>query len=353
MVPITVIPTTIPPPPYFFNPLPQQATPTPTPTTSEATTSFPALLDFSSVFKFNDRVTKLETNLSEMKQVDHHIMQNVEKKLKLRNKISDFATPVIERNVTESLEAAVLAKSSSQTKSTYEAAASLLEKLYDALVESYNTNKDLFNTYGEVFSLKRSRDEKDKDQDPSAGSDRGTKRRKSSKEAESPKDQRSKEGKSSSSSNGTSRSHHKSSGKSAHAEEPSHTIDDSGVQQNQEFDTDLTQEILVGPAFNLLKGTCKSRTKLKYHFEECFKATTEQLDWHNHEGKSYPFDLRKPLPLIPDHRGRQVIPKDYFINNDLEYLKGGSLSRQYSTSVTKTKAATYEIKWIEDLVTNL
>ncbi|GJW50037.1 hypothetical protein Tco_0091388 [Tanacetum coccineum] len=37
-VPITVIPTTIPPPPCFFNPLPQQATPTPTPTTSEATT---------------------------------------------------------------------------------------------------------------------------------------------------------------------------------------------------------------------------------------------------------------------------------------------------------------------------
>ncbi|GJW76898.1 hypothetical protein Tco_0138580 [Tanacetum coccineum] len=48
------------------------ATTTPTPTTSEATTSFHALLDFSSVFKFNDRVTKLETDLSEMKQVDQH-----------------------------------------------------------------------------------------------------------------------------------------------------------------------------------------------------------------------------------------------------------------------------------------
>ncbi|GJW36134.1 hypothetical protein Tco_0059054 [Tanacetum coccineum] len=54
-----------------------------------------------------------------------------------------------------------------------------------------------------------------------------------------------------------------------------------------------------------------------------------------------------------DSRGRQVIPQDYFINNDLEYLKGGSLSRQYSTSITKTKAATYEVKWIEDTVPNL
>ncbi|GKB69546.1 hypothetical protein Tco_0930958 [Tanacetum coccineum] len=61
----------------------------------------------------------------------------------------------------------------------------------------------------------------------------------------------------------------------------------------------------------------------------------------------------KPLLLVPDHRGRQVIPQDYFINNDLEYLKGGDLSRRYSTSVTKTKVATYEIKWFKDLVRNL
>nr|GEX65932.1 hypothetical protein [Tanacetum cinerariifolium] len=214
----------------------------------------------------------------------------------------DLATPVIERNVTESLEAVILERSSSQPKSTYEAAASLLEfeltkiildkmeenkshliadykkKLYDALVESYNTDKDLFNTY----------------------------------------------------------------------EEPSHRLDDSEVQQNQEFVTGnndeqptdketwishvahakeprtsfnelmdtsfdlsvfvlnrlnikyLTQEILVGLAFELLKGTCKSLTELEYHLKD-------------------------------DHNGRQVIPHDFFINNDLEYLKGGDLSKRYST----------------------
>ncbi|GJZ96415.1 hypothetical protein Tco_0668749 [Tanacetum coccineum] len=62
--------TTIPPPPPFFNPLLQQATPTPTPITSEATTSFPSLPDFPSVFRFNDRVTNLEKDLSKIKQVD-------------------------------------------------------------------------------------------------------------------------------------------------------------------------------------------------------------------------------------------------------------------------------------------
>ncbi|GJT91014.1 hypothetical protein Tco_1079859 [Tanacetum coccineum] len=69
-VPITVIPTTIPPPPHFFNPLPQQTTPTTTPTSSEVTIAFPVLPDFAFVFRFNDRVTNLERDLSEMKQVD-------------------------------------------------------------------------------------------------------------------------------------------------------------------------------------------------------------------------------------------------------------------------------------------
>nr|GFB49182.1 hypothetical protein [Tanacetum cinerariifolium] len=110
------------------------------------------------------------------------------------------------------------------------------KELYDALVKSYNTDKDAFDTYSEVFTLKRGRDDNDKDQDPSARSDRWTKRRKSSKEAELSRDPRSKEGKSSSSSKGTSRSQHKSFGKSAHAKDPSHTVDDSEVKRNQEFD---------------------------------------------------------------------------------------------------------------------
>ncbi|GJW27832.1 hypothetical protein Tco_0044707 [Tanacetum coccineum] len=115
----------------------------------------------------------------------------------------------------------------------------------------------------------------------------------------------------------------------------------------------LTQEYLVGPAFNLLKGTCKSRVELEYYFEECYKAVNDKLDWKNPQGHEYPFDLSKPLPLIED-QGRQVVPANYFINNDLEYLKDGSLSRKYTTSTTKTKAAKYDtIKGIEDMVSSL
>ncbi|GJV82177.1 hypothetical protein Tco_1518047 [Tanacetum coccineum] len=316
--------------------------------------------------------------------------------------------PKIEKYVTESLGAEVLVRSTNQPQTSYAVAASLSEfklkkilidkmetnklidrsntqkNLYNALIELYNIDKDIITSYGDVVILKRGRDDQDKDEDPSTGSDRGTKRRKSGKDAESSKDSRSKEKKSSGTSKDASQSRHKSSGKSAHVEEPSHTVEDSGMQQDQEFVTgdndeqpadkevtkadlfkkperpptpdpdwikrqqvyfrppqtrmsqaahaeepptsfdelndtsfdfsafvmnrlkipNLTKEILVGPTFNLFKGTCKSITELEYHLEECSKATTERLDWHNPENKPYPFDLRKPLLLIQDHRGR-------------------------------------------------
>ncbi|GJY56681.1 hypothetical protein Tco_0455796 [Tanacetum coccineum] len=131
------------------------------------------------------------------------------------------------------------------------------------------------------------------------------------------------------------------------------SIDFSAYVINNLKIDNLTQEHLVGPAFNLLKWTCKSRVKLEYHFEECYKAVTDRLDWNNPEGQEYSFDLSKPLPMIED-RSRQVVPVNYFINNDLEYLKGGSSSRKYTTSTTKTKAAKYDdIQGIKDMVPSL
>nr|GFB09259.1 hypothetical protein [Tanacetum cinerariifolium] len=39
--------------------------------------------------------------------------------------------------------------------------------------------------------------------------------------------------------------------------------------------------------------------------------------------------MLQPLPLIPDIRGRSVIPFEHFINNDLEYLRGGRKRQQF------------------------
>ncbi|GKE02156.1 hypothetical protein Tco_1390139, partial [Tanacetum coccineum] len=99
-------------------------------------------------------------------------------------------------------------------------------------------------------------------------------------------------------------------------------IDFSGYILNGLKIKNLTQEILLRPAFRLLKGTRSNYAELEYDFEECYKALSEKLDWENPEGDDYPFDLSKPLPLITRGK-RQRVPFKYFINNDLKYLKGG------------------------------
>ncbi|GJZ51492.1 hypothetical protein Tco_0606007 [Tanacetum coccineum] len=63
------------------------------------------------------------------------------------------------------------------------------KNLYNALVEAYNTNKDLLSSYGNVIIIPTTRDDKDKDEEPSARSNRGTKRRRSGKEAGHPNNQ--------------------------------------------------------------------------------------------------------------------------------------------------------------------
>ncbi|GKC25165.1 hypothetical protein Tco_1027315, partial [Tanacetum coccineum] len=98
------------------------------------------------------------------------------------------------------------------------------------------TSYDLFASYGDVVTLKRGRDDQDKDEEPSAGSNRGTKRRRSGKE-ESSKEATQRESKSTSSYKGASRSQLKSSGKSTQAEEYGPRVDDLEEPLHQEFNT--------------------------------------------------------------------------------------------------------------------
>nr|GEV92871.1 hypothetical protein [Tanacetum cinerariifolium] len=114
----------------------------------------------------------------------------------LPKEVSNFAPPVIEMMITESLNQVNLTKVSSQPQSAYEAADTLTEfelkkilidkinssesyltalehrECYDGLINSYNLDKDFFSSY-DVYSLKRSRQDKDKDEGPSVGLDRG------------------------------------------------------------------------------------------------------------------------------------------------------------------------------------
>nr|GFB36718.1 hypothetical protein [Tanacetum cinerariifolium] len=74
----------------------------------------------------------------------------------------------------------------------------------------------------------------------------------------------------------------------------------------------LTLDLLAGATYELMRGSCSSLTELVYHLEEVYKATTNQLDWVNPEGQQYPHNLLQPLLLIPDNRGRRETPHPAF-----------------------------------------
>nr|GEV32133.1 hypothetical protein [Tanacetum cinerariifolium] len=329
-----------------------------------------------------------------LKTIDENMQKIINEQVKKQVKVQlSKILPKIEQIVNEQLEAEVLTRSSNSSNTSYAIAADLsgmelkkilIEKmkgnksiqrsnkqrnLYKALVEAYKSDKIILDTYGDTVTLKRRRDDDaDRDEEPSAGSDRGSKRRREGNEPES-------------ASALTEKATRKEPMQTTfEMEEPSHpefetSADDQPIVQSSQHpewfsqqqkpptpDRDWNKTL---PAIHrsiqlwiskLVKQSDSrssnvSAQKLEYQLEEVYKATTDQLDWVNPEGQQYPHNLLKPLPLIPKNRGRRVIPFDYFINNYLEYLRGGASSRKCTTAVTKTMVVDYgHIKWIKDLV---
>ncbi|GJW39948.1 hypothetical protein Tco_0065793 [Tanacetum coccineum] len=392
--------TTIPQPPVSIIQTLQQ-TPDSTKTTPNPTKTLPKIPNFASLFGFEQRVSALETEMSEFKQtsyfaevvslilaiVDNYLaskmkdavdvaiqLQSNKLRAEAQAKNEEFLSqidsninaiikdqvkaqvskilPKVEKYVTEYLGAEVLNRSDVQ------------KNLYNTLIKSYNSDKDIFSSYGDVVTFKRGQDDQDKDEDPSAGSNRGSKRKRYGKEAESSKEPTNKESTSTSSSKSASRSQPKSSGKSAQAEVHGQKVDDLEEQSYQEFTTgnddatpvreitQLAQASSKQSLFNEFLATPIDFSAFIMNWLKIDNLTQDVLTGPTYDlmkGIPYPHDLSKPLPLIPNARGRQVIPFDHFINNNLEYLKGGSLSQRYTTSITKTKATNYgHVKWIED-----
>ncbi|GJV64112.1 hypothetical protein Tco_1474940 [Tanacetum coccineum] len=90
----------------------------------------------------------------------------------------------------------------------------------------------------------------------------------------------------------------------------------------------------------------------EYNIDQCYLALTDQLDWAKPEGERCPYDLTKPLPLT-GRPGHLTIPVDQFFNNDLEFLRTCDTERKYTTSITKTKVARYELVGIKDMIPRL
>ncbi|GJT05405.1 hypothetical protein Tco_0839867 [Tanacetum coccineum] len=304
-------------------------------------------------------VSSLESDLSEHKQtnqfvealasipgiVDNYLTSKMKDEVKAQT--SKIMTKV-EKYVTETLGAEVLVRSTNQPQMSYAVASSLSElelkkilmdkmeennsidrsdvqkNLYRALLEAYNSDKDLLSSYDEVVTLKRGRDDQDKDKEPSARSNRRV------DDLEEPSHQEFNTGNDDVSpvreAIDVDELLWNPSGSRTPDREWNKTkmflstpIDFSAFIMNRFNIQNLTQDVLTGLTYDLMKGTCKSVVELEYHLEEVFKATNDQLDWHNPKGRPYPHDLSKPLPLIPNARDK--IPRSTWSKAQVVYDK--------------------------------
>nr|GEW66495.1 hypothetical protein [Tanacetum cinerariifolium] len=109
--------------------------------------------------------------------------------------------------------------------------------LYKALVDAYECDKIMLDTYGDTVTLKRRHDDADKDEEPSARSDRGSKRKREGIELESTSAPKEKASKTTGKSTKGSKSHQKTVSEPAPAKEPMQTTQDLEESSHQEFET--------------------------------------------------------------------------------------------------------------------
>nr|GFA74451.1 hypothetical protein [Tanacetum cinerariifolium] len=205
----------------------------PTPPTQIPSLDLQSLPTFTSVFRFEDRVKLLEVNFSNLpgivnqymhqqiseaireavqtqtdqlqdsiqrendeflKNIDDNMKKIIKEQVKTQVKAQvTRILPRIEESVNAQLEAEVLTRSSHSSRTLYDVAADLSEmelkniiidkmegnksiqrsdeqrNLYKALVEAYDADKTILDTYGESTILKRRREDDDQE-GPSAGS---------------------------------------------------------------------------------------------------------------------------------------------------------------------------------------
>ncbi|GJS91519.1 hypothetical protein Tco_0774155 [Tanacetum coccineum] len=299
-VPVTTIAeppllsTTLPPPPTPLITYLQQ-----TPATIPSS-SIQDLPNVGSLFGFNHTLKTLENDFLEFKQTNQFVAaiylilgivdtdkaqaenvdfinkldDNIKKIIKdqVKEQVKAQVSKIllkIKKTVNEQLEAEVLTRSSNESKTSHAIAANLSElkpkkilidkmesnnsihrsdeqkNLYKALVDAYESDKLILDTYGYNVLFKRRQDDEDKDEEPSVGSNQGSKRRRAGKESESTSAPKEKSSKTTRKSTEGSKSHHKSAGESTQAEEPRHTTKYLEEPAHLEFKTGVTEDQLA------------------------------------------------------------------------------------------------------------
>nr|GEV71309.1 integrase, catalytic region, zinc finger, CCHC-type, peptidase aspartic, catalytic [Tanacetum cinerariifolium] len=317
---------TVPPPPPPVNPsshlttIPQQQTLDSTTTTTNLTMTLPEIPNFASLFQFDQRVSALETKVSKFNQTS----QFVEAVSSIPGIIDNYLASKLKEEVNVAVRL--------QSNKLKEEAEAENQKFFDQ-VDS--TMKAIINEPVKAQVSKIMPQIK-----------KGTKRKKSSKDAKPSKGSESKESKSSSSSKGTQYQPKSLDDQPDNKAAPKH-------DWFQKHDKPLTPN----RAWNNLKFV-DFRPPQKWIStisKECYKVRQPPHTFNELMGTPIDFSAYVMNRLKIDNLTQEILvgpafnikETNYFINNDLEYLKGGSSSSKYVTSTTRTKAAREHITGVQ------
>nr|GFA04949.1 hypothetical protein [Tanacetum cinerariifolium] len=118
-------------------------------------------------------------------------------------------------------------------------------------------------------------------------------------------------------------------------------IDFSNFIMNRLSVDTLTPKLLAGPTYELMRGSCNSLTKLEYHLEEVYKATTDQLDWVNPEGKLSNLTVEERFAFNVSLR---MFTRSIVIQRRMEDLQLGVKSYQKRLNLTKPDTYRSDLK---------
>ncbi|GJV03236.1 hypothetical protein Tco_1336805 [Tanacetum coccineum] len=239
-----------------------QQTPVPTPTTVPSS-SLQDLPNFGSLFGFDHRLKTLENDFSKFNQmnqfvaavssipgiIDAYLANKMHKAVKIPQPI----WIELKEDFIDKMESNKSIHISDEQNN-----------LYKALVDAYKSDKLILDTYGDTVSTPKVKTSK-----TTGKSTKGSK------------------------------SHHKSSGESAQAEEPRHTTKDLEEPAHLEFETGCYMK------YHLIERPSQlpdCLVELEYFFEEVYKETTDQLDWNNPE---VPVSYDKHALRVISHWGRK------------------------------------------------
>ncbi|GKC58924.1 hypothetical protein Tco_1086522 [Tanacetum coccineum] len=375
--------TTLPPPTPLITHL--QQTPVTTPATVPSS-SLQDLPNFGSLFGFDHRLKTLENNFSEFNQtnqfaaavslipdiVDVYLANKMHEAVKtavqlqserLRDEAqaenADFIDklddnikkiikdqvkeqvkaqvskilPKIEKTINEQLEAEVLTHSSNESKTSHAVATNLSElKLKKILIDKMESNKR--------------RDKEDKDEEPFAGSNRGSKRRRAGKEPDSTSAPKEKTSKTTGKSTEGSKSHQKPADESAQAEEPMQTAKDLEEPAHLEFKTGVTEDQLDEETSQLPDWESARDVYSKRRIIAVTKL--EIVEWHNYKHLDW-ITVRKLTNLTVKERlafnvSLRMFTRSVVIQKRVEDLQLGVESYQKKLNLTNSDTYRSDLK---------